>query len=41
VNTIIRISRKASLKAVIVGKRETRGEIQRQYLSIKKARTIL
>ncbi len=41
VNTIIRISGRTSLKPVIVGRGKTAGEIQKQYLSIEKARTIL
>ena len=41
VNTIIRISGRTSLKAIIAGKGKTRGEIQEQYLSIEKARRIL
>ena len=41
VNTIIRISGKTSLEPIIAGKGKARGEIQKQYLSIEKARRIL
>ena len=41
VNTIIRISGRTSLKAIIAGKGKTRGEIQKQYLSIEKAKRML
>lgn len=41
VNTIIRISGRTSLKPVVAGKGKTRGEIQKQYLSIEKAKRML
>lgn len=41
VNSIIRISGSTGLKPVILGKAKTKGEIDKQYLSIQKAKELL